>query len=491
MQQMKRGILENSAVSTFEPEATKEVSHLDGQLQDFETAMLATFERAGLPSKDVLVSVRQRARVFKNLEDALEPLSSDRRMASLYISKFLAAVAAGLFDAALNYLWDETVGELRGRVAAFDLSYFFDLAVGSASEQRKQLRSAEDLTKITDQSLLEGSRQLGLLSEVGYKQLDLVRYMRNHASAAHPNQIDLRATQLLEYLEVCITEVICLPQDEVVVEIGRLLRNVKTQKLSEQDIHATGSTFGSLTEEQATNLGAGLAGIYTRPDSDAQTRDNIRLILPRLWPHLPENARKQFGVRALRFRVNQDSEQADLAVELLESVDGGSYLPEDLRIPRIQQALEALRTAHAGWNNFANEGPPARELAQVVGKTPKVPSSLEAEYVQTLVSVFLTNGYGTSWSAAPVYENLVDSFTPSQATIALLLVMDETISSQLQNKLSEEKWAELLEILEPKLTTRLVKDFFAEVKHYAPPAHTARRDVKMRGKAKNLKDSLQ
>ena len=30
----------------------------------------------------------------------------------------------GLFDAALNYLWDELVSELRRRVAGFDLAYF-------------------------------------------------------------------------------------------------------------------------------------------------------------------------------------------------------------------------------------------------------------------------------------------------------------------------------------------------------------------------------
>ena len=33
----------------------------------------------------------------------------------------LAAVGAGLFDAALNYLWDETIAEFRRRVARYDL----------------------------------------------------------------------------------------------------------------------------------------------------------------------------------------------------------------------------------------------------------------------------------------------------------------------------------------------------------------------------------
>ncbi len=474
----------------IEYDVSREVSRIDGQLQEFEAALLDTFVRTGLPSENVLVPVTHRGRIFKNLDDALDPLSDERRAASLYISKFLAAVAAGLFDAALNYLWDETIGELRERVAGYELSYFFDMAVGSASEQRKQLNSVEDLTKITDQSLLEGARKLGLLSEVGYKQLDLVRYMRNHASAAHPNQHDLRATQLLEYLDVCITEVICLPQDAVVVEIGRLLSNIKTHKLSEHDLYTTGSTLGKLTEEQATSLGDGLAGIYTRLDSDVQTRDNIRLLLPKLWLHLPESSRKQFGVRALRFRVNQDTEQAELALELLRSVDGDAYLPDDLRIPQIQQALEDLRSTHNQHNNFSNEGPPARELARAVGDTPNVPSWLEIEYVETLVTVYLTNGHGVSWAATSVYERLIELFTPRQAAIALLLVMIETVSSRLRRSLSVRQWEELLDILEPKLVSRPAKEFFSALKSYEPPIDTARKDGNMLRLAEDLKSSL-
>lgn len=95
--------MKSKDLSAIEREGSHDVSRIDGQLQDFEAALLATFERAGLPSENVLVAVRQRGRVFKNLDDALEPLSEERRAASLYISKFLAAVAAGLFDAALNY----------------------------------------------------------------------------------------------------------------------------------------------------------------------------------------------------------------------------------------------------------------------------------------------------------------------------------------------------------------------------------------------------
>src|SRR6266403_6153211 len=46
----------------------------------------------------------------------------------------------------LNYLWDETIHELRKPVVRYDLEYFFDLAVTNP-EKRKKLSTEEDLTR--------------------------------------------------------------------------------------------------------------------------------------------------------------------------------------------------------------------------------------------------------------------------------------------------------------------------------------------------------
>ena len=72
-----------------------------------------------------------------------------------------------------------------------DLKYFFDIATGGNTDLRKSLKGEEDLTKIDDASLLRASLTIGLITDVGYQRLDHIRYMRNHASAAHPNQVSL------------------------------------------------------------------------------------------------------------------------------------------------------------------------------------------------------------------------------------------------------------------------------------------------------------
>lgn len=444
--------------------ARRELSSDQLDLQGFEERLLERIEELGLPAEGILVPVRQRTNVLSGVEVALEPLDEEQRGKAVYLSKFLAAIAAGLFDAALNYLWDETVGELRRRVAAYDLAYFFDLAVGPASERRKKLSAAEDLSRVEDQELVLAANRMGLLSDTGHQQLNLVRYMRNHASAAHPNQVELRALQLLGYLEACIAEVMTLQPNDLVIEIKKLLANIKTAKLEAADVQVMSGTLDGLPGEQADNLGNGLFGIYTRIETDNQTRENVRLLLPTLWPHLSEETKRQFGIKAARYRINHQRDEALFARELLDTVDASNYLPDELRSPEIDEALDALLAAHHGWSNFAAEGPPARQLAQLVGSPPNVPREIRRKCVTTLVYIFLTNGNGESWAANSIYTELIEQFNTAEARIALGLFTDREIINRLHQERSDKKFRELLDLIDSKVVSRPRRELLEALK---------------------------
>jgi hypothetical protein len=449
-------------------------------LERHEAGLLQVIESMGLPTTGVLVPVEERVRLFQTIAGTLVRLPGEHLARSVYLSKFLAAVASGLFDAALNYLWDETVGELRRRVATYDLEYFYDVAVGGQPERRKKLSGEEDLSKVEDQELITAAQKMGLVSDVGFKQLDLVRYMRNHASAAHPNQVDLRALQLLEYLETCIVEVITLPETNVVTQIRRLLANVKENKIDASEAGTIGRFYNDLANEQATNLGNGFFGIYTATATDAQTRTNIRLLLPALWALLEEDARRGFGVKYARFVANGDQQQAEWARELLDVVDAQSYLPEGVRVAELDVAIDALVTAHHGFNNFHAEPAPARVLRKLVGAAPNVPAANRRKYVHALVDAYLGNGYGVSNAAEPIYRDLIEAFTTDEALEALIAFTDPTIASTLQFDLSQRRWRTLLELLRPRVVGRRALDLLAALDEYGGPMQQASRDSSIR-----------
>jgi hypothetical protein len=165
-------------VSIIPASGTSPATNYKTDLQVFENGLMKFIERHGLPTANVLVPVTERIKVFNNVEDVLLLLDAEYRKKSIYVSKFIAAASSGLFDAALNYLWDETIFELRKRIVHYDLEYFFDLAVTNP-EKRKKLSTEEDLARLDDNELIRGACEIGLISDLGYKHLDFIRYMRN------------------------------------------------------------------------------------------------------------------------------------------------------------------------------------------------------------------------------------------------------------------------------------------------------------------------
>ncbi|OLZ72608.1 hypothetical protein AVW11_04150 [Streptomyces amritsarensis] len=384
---------------------------------------------------------------------ALVKLDDAQRGRATYISKMIAAGGIGLFDASLNYLWDETVTELRKRVVNYDLEYFYSVAEKSDA-RRKELKTAEDLVKLDDSKLLNGAREIGLINEVGFRELDHIRYMRNYASAAHPNQVELDGLQLANWLNTCIRQAILLPDNVVVAAVKKLLINVKSKKMDDNGIRDTAVFLKNLSQAEAITLASGLFSTYTTTSSTPETLDNIRRLWPKLWEHVSEDARHNFGFRLGNFNASGDHEQAVLARQLIDLVDGTTYLPEEEREVEVNQALEELVQVHNEWNNFYNERPVARRLSDLVGQLGVVPKALTQKYVLNIVDVFLTNGHGIALAADPIYRDLIGKFDPEQASIALRSFTDSVISSKLQQEIPRQQWAVLLTIIEDKLTAR-------------------------------------
>lgn len=434
-------------------------------LEAFEGLMFQVLEAWGLPTDNIIVAAKQRDVLLRNTSDAIEDLTDAERAEAPYISKMIIAGSVGLFDAALNYLWNETVNRLRGHVAAFDVDYFFELAEPDPG-RRKNLRTRDDLSQISDYQLLEAANKIKLIGDIAFKQLTHINYMRNHASAAHPNVEELTGLKLADWLETCIKEVFQLEPRTVVAEIGKLLHNVKAKRLPEDELRKAARFFGGLPQDQADNLAAGLFGIYTPTSATPEILDNVRSLWPDLWPLVSEDTRNEFGIKFARFTANVDLDRAARARELLDLVDGSAYLPESERVVEIQQALDDLKRAHSGWSNFHEEPSVAQRLKDVVGRHGDIPDQITRSYVLGLVFVFLTNSYGVAWHAEPIYTDLIGRFNGDQAAIALRSFSDDQIRLKLGGKLPREKWDELLDLISPKLTGRGDRRFLEAVHNF-------------------------
>lgn len=459
------------------------------ELQVFENSLMQFIASHGLPTQNVLVPVAERIKVFGNVEDVLALLGNEHKEQSIYISKFIAAAASGLFDAALNYLWDETIHEMRKRVIRYDLEYFFDLAVTNP-EKRRKLSNEDDLEKLDDNELIRGAGEIGLISDLGYKHLDFIRYMRNWASAAHPNQNQITGLQLITWLETCIKEVITLPETNATAQIRKLLANVKTNALNASGARNVGTLFAELTTDQSSNLMAGFFGIYTNEQTLPLARANVNLLAPMLWPLVDESTRKGFGVKYQQFTANNDAARALWAREFLDAIGGASYIPDGIRAAEIETALDELLTAHNGWSNFGVEPAFALRLESLIGEQGAVPSQIVDRYIDVLVEVFLTNGNGVAWAANPIYERLLARLDATQSLLAILSFRKKRIASKLQFRLCQEKYRELLTLAKARISSPGGKEILATIENYRSPLANLAAETKLMEKVAAITKSL-
>lgn len=453
----------------------------------YENKMLGYMVSMGLPVDGILVPISERRKLLKNFEDVVYELEAQDLGEARYISKFFTAATAGLFDAALNYMWDETVYQLRKRIANYDIEYFYDVAV--STEKRKKLSGVEDLCKLDDSELIQGAKEIDMISDVGYNHLDYIKYMRNWASAAHPNQTEITGLQLISWLETCIKEVINLPNSTVTIETGRFLKNIKSRAFTDEEFKAFTSFMGNLTVEKVNNIAAGLFGIYYRPETEGYVRDNVKRVFPVIWEIISEDTKNEFGIKYARFAVNGDSTEAHNARELLELVDGQAYFPEEIRVTELGNALDQLSEAHNGINNFYREPTFALQLGRVAGKK-EIPSQINKKYVLTLTDCFITNGYGECWDADGIYKELIENYNQEQITLAAFTIMDEHIASMLQLKLCRKKYLEMISIIKDKNTSPVVGEIIDMIESRPDSLNVMRKDSMVKQQIETRKKIL-
>ena len=87
-----------------------------------ETTVFQSFLKTlNLPSENIIADTSQREAVMKNLPTLLSTISNENKSNANYLSKFVAASAIGLFDAALNYIWNEVIVNLRNKINYYGL----------------------------------------------------------------------------------------------------------------------------------------------------------------------------------------------------------------------------------------------------------------------------------------------------------------------------------------------------------------------------------
>lgn len=447
------------------------------ELQNNEVSDFSNYVSSmGLPIQNVLATAHEREVVNTQLSSIVNKISPSSKMTSIYLSRFAAAAYIGLFDAALNYVWDEVILRLRERVVLYGLDYFFDNAINNPSE-RNSYSDKTDLFRIRDSRFLEVCRNLEIVDSNLYRRLAHILDMRNYVSAAHPNSDNISGYELLSFVDICVTKVIELEFPQSVLDVRSLITRIK-------DINYEFDSF-SLTKIEENCRGFGvrttdslfktLFGIYVSNDSTNKVKEKCIKVCELIWGNVSDENKYDIGMKHDKYSSNLDVEKRDLTLQFLKEFDGLKYLSNSTKEFKLTHLISELKNAHRGWDNYYYEVPIIKDIMGIIKQSSDIPEKLEDSLINAIFICRVGNGNyggdnGVSSKAKPYYDEFFSILNSKQIGRFLSHIDTDDYSATLYGERKISNFKDIMSILKsegiPEVTQDLINhllgktDFF-------------------------------
>ena len=396
----------------------------NGALVEQMTKFEAGLNDWGLPSENIIASVEERQNIMEMLPGLIASIPDEQKRDATYLSRFVAGAAIGLFDASLNYVWDEVVVSLRKKIVFFGLDTFYDNAV--ADKVRDQYKNEDDLSGIKDRTMLETLKKLEWISNVVYLKLCHILDMRNQIGASHPNTYDINSFELLGWLKTCVTEVINDQPSSSAVHVKKIVEQIKksTGPLDKVTVESIGNAVAQFSSAMSGTLLKSLFGIFVAENTSVEARKNILLLSKEIWKYCRDDIKYDLGEKKLLFRNNLQQDKENLAYKFLENCNGLPYLSLTERSLEISSLCDDLYSVHNGWDNFYHEPPIAREIMKYISSSSDIPKDREVKLINTFLECRIGREVaycsGVSQGSVIYYESLFKMLTEDQIKITLI-----------------------------------------------------------------------
>jgi hypothetical protein len=387
------------------------VAKSTNSLVDPQAQRLVDFLRdVGLPYDNIMADPAERAIIASNLPAYLSSLPAEVKRDARYLSKFVIGAGSGLFDYALNAIWNEVVIDLRKKASLYGLDIFFDAAVGG-SKTREFYKSEDDLSALKDSVLLDTCRKLELISDATYKKLKHILDMRNDIGISYPTNYTINAFELLGWLQTCVQDVLNDRPTEAALQVQAFISNLKgyTSPLDISTHQTLKRRFAELPSHLCGNLLRTVFGIYVAPDTDQAVRRNIATLAPDLWNKCLDEPRYKLGIVLEGYNSNLYKDKHSLGEQFFTVVGGNAYRSTNERIFIIDNLITELLDKHNGWDNFHHEGPVAANLCSYLPDQNSIFENLAARLFKTVLLCRIGRGVTYNGGVSPGGKRYYDA----------------------------------------------------------------------------------
>jgi len=394
----------------------------------------------------------------------------------------VAGAAIGLFDASLNYVWNEVVLNLREKVIVYGLDMFFDAAVGGG--RRELYSTEEDLSGLKDNTLINTCRKLELISDVVYTKLNHILTMRNDIGASHPNVYSINAFELLGWLQTCVQDILNDKPSASAIQIKSFIENLKksTAVLDDATILSMERPLNDLSLQNTDNLLNSVFGIYAADATSNVVRKNIALFAPHIWNKSSDNVKYKLGVTIDGYKNNLHNEKHALGAEFFAFCDGNRYQSLDSRIIALDGHADDLLDAHYAWDNFYNEPPHMRKILSYLGTENDLPVERSQKIIKTVLICRIGKGIpyntGVSPSGKTLYDKFLNLLGDQNIILTIIAMHSNEVKVNLDNKYCQDHMVSVLKILKSNARSERIQeilDYLIENKMILKKIHNDKR----------------
>jgi len=358
-----------------------------------------------------------------NLPRQLKDIPIDKR--DELIGRMCVATSVGLFDSAINYIWNSAIINLREKVKSFGLTIVAQILQKDFEEKH--------LLDLQDSELLEICLQINILDEQGFFFLSQARDTRNNYSAAHPSHGMIEETELLAFTKRCIQYSLANESKYTGINIRDFISSLKAGLYVELQADHWEQALNTTYDSQRAILVQMMHGMYCDENMAETTRLNIISLCKKIKKTFTSLVKTGLITNHNNYKAKGHDNAYIVSLRFFEELDLIDLLSDEEIHSLFHRAIERLTRVHQGYDNFYNEPPFAERLLEITQQY-AVPSTIQSMYVHCISCCFIGNGYGVSSGAVSNYQKMIENFSPVE--IGLLLVLTNDPSTILHNRLN-------------------------------------------------------
>lgn len=330
-----------------------------------------------------------------------------------FIAKAVIAVSVGLFDGAIVYVWNCVIKELRTKIQEFGLQMIKNIL----SSERKE----KSLDDINDATLLELAYQLNIITEQGHMFLNQCRETRNQASVAHPSRMKLNDRELIVFINRCCEYGLSDATEVAGIDLKTFVSVLEKQTTTDENLKNLSEQIGKTFELQKKFFIELLYSKYIDPTESSHVRNNALKLAKMTKNEFSDPIKAVLLTRHNEIMVKGDSEKKSAANsrKFFFELEMTNILNDSEKVAIFNKAIENLKNAHNGYNNFYTEVPFAERLEEVSNRITPVPEVVISLYVDTIWNCYLGNTWGVSSGAYPNYKFMLENLTPKGIEVLL------------------------------------------------------------------------